>query len=87
MINYDYYAVARDIAKKLSTENLSGWSSRICDAIESGSTGTEIFMALKWNIDKLLDEDLKCSVELKKQIVELRTKLSEALKNKTRVSP
>lgn len=45
---------ARSCAEQLKTAGLSDWEKKIVNAIESGSTGGEIVMALKWNLQELL---------------------------------
>jgi gamma-glutamyl-gamma-aminobutyrate hydrolase PuuD len=54
MVNYDHYQEARELAEQLREEKLDGFADKIIGAIEAGSTGTEIFMSLRWNIENLL---------------------------------
>jgi hypothetical protein len=55
MLSFDYIAEAYAIRDALTDEYLARWRSRITDAIEAGATGTEILMALRWNLGQLLE--------------------------------
>ena len=50
---YDIYEAARHIVQELTEQGMSIWADRIEDAIASGSTGTEILMAVRWNLQEL----------------------------------
>ncbi len=54
---YDHYEVARRIAASLQSEGFSEASQSLLDAMACGSTGTEIVMALRWNLEQLLKAD------------------------------
>ena len=56
MNNYDHYKEAQSIISMLQGTSLSIYSEKLKDSMEKGSTGTEIFMALRWNIERLLKE-------------------------------
>lgn len=58
---YDHYKEAKELTEELKKENLRQYADKIIGAIEEGSTGTEIFMALRWNIKNLL-KDQKASI-------------------------
>lgn len=53
MHTFDYIAEARAISDALN-DDLADWKTRIDDAITTASTGTEILMALRWNLAELL---------------------------------
>jgi hypothetical protein len=53
MQSFDHIAEARLIQDDLASE-FPLWKLRIDDAIESGSAGTEILMAVRWNLMELL---------------------------------
>jgi hypothetical protein len=80
MEQYDYYGIAKELAKKLRDENLDGLSNEIINAMEAGSTGTEIFMALRWNVNKILTSNL-CSSRIKEFARNLYDELDKALKS------
>ena len=54
----DYYADGHEIAERLVERGHREWSERITEAIESGSTGNEILMALRWQLGNLMGADL-----------------------------
>lgn len=53
MKSFDYIAEAREIRDALE-DGLADWKVRIDEAISAGSTGTEILMAVRWNLAELL---------------------------------
>lgn len=57
MSNYDHYQEAVSIITMLRGTSLNSYGDSLQSAIDEGATGTEIFMALRWNVEKLLDED------------------------------
>ncbi|OAM87497.1 hypothetical protein OH491_21060 [Termitidicoccus mucosus] len=67
MNNFDYIAEARAIREALP-DDLSAWKSRIDDAIASGATGTEILMALRWEMNELIKTDVKISTNLAQRV-------------------
>lgn len=80
MVNYEYYTVAREIEKRLNTEGFGTWAQKLEDAIVAGGTGTEIFMALRWNL-KLIKREIKTlSIETIRLIDDLLIHLNAALK-------
>ncbi len=67
----DPYSLAHNIAQKLRAEGLQDWSERTEDAIASGSTATEILMALRWNLTKLLAAGVHLSGDVKESVAQL----------------
>lgn len=53
----DFFTELRGFAARLGSAELSVWGERLIDAIEAGSTGTEIQMAIRWNLEQLLREN------------------------------
>ena len=49
----DYYAEAREIARCLERDGLVDDARALRNAIDSGSTGTEILMALRWHLQRI----------------------------------
>jgi hypothetical protein len=50
---YDVYAAARALRDELDSSGHRDWSGEIQDAVEGGSTGTEILMRLRWVVTRL----------------------------------
>lgn len=57
MNQYNHYEEAKSIITMLSGTSLENYCELLQNSIREGSTGTEIFMALKWNIENLLNEE------------------------------
>lgn len=57
MNQYNHYEEAKSIITMLSGTSLENYCELLKNSIGEGSTGTEIFMALKWNIENLLNEE------------------------------
>lgn len=47
------YAEAREIGRCLAADGLTNEAASLIDSIEAGSTGTEILMALSWNLHRI----------------------------------
>lgn len=76
---YDHYAVARSIAARLRSEGYEEWSKKLLAAIDDGSTGTEIFMALRWQLREFLKTKPTLSPATDPLIQELLAELDKAL--------
>ena len=57
MNNYDHYQEVKSIIAMLQGTSLCSYGDKLQNAMDEGSTGSEIFMALRWNIQKLLKEE------------------------------
>jgi len=80
MANFDHYKEARERAEELRKEKLEHFANRITKAMEEGSTGTEIFMALRWNIEQLLKtQELSYPKSIKNRANRLYMELDKAL--------
>lgn len=79
MKKYDYYEKVHEISAVLAKENLPDWSEKIETAIISGSTGTEILMAVKWHLEQLKKSKVCLSPKTKLLIVELIKRIRKAL--------
>ena len=75
----DYYAESRCLADDLRAEGLGDYADALLAAIESSSTGTEILMAINWNLDRLLAAG-EGSRNLMLRAAGLRTELVKALR-------
>ena len=56
MNTYDHYQETKAIIEMLQGTSLNDYAALLQGALDEGSTGTEIFMALRWNIGNLLNE-------------------------------
>jgi hypothetical protein len=54
MNSFDYIAEAGAIRDALVGDDLSNWRTSISDAIDTGCVGSEILMAVRWNLAELL---------------------------------
>ncbi|HEV2327618.1 MAG TPA: hypothetical protein VGY56_02390 [Verrucomicrobiae bacterium] len=63
----DFYTKIREFAESLSAIGLSEWTLRLTNAIKAGSTGGEILMALRWNLQELLQNEPLLTGSLKQQ--------------------
>lgn len=54
MNSYDHYSQARELAKLLARDGAAALSEEVLDAMDIGSTGTEIFMLLRVAVKKSL---------------------------------
>jgi hypothetical protein len=81
MVNFDHYKEARELAEELRKEKIDHFANQIIKAMEEGSTGTEIFMTLRWNIEQLLKtKELSCQKRIKDKAICLYRELGNALK-------
>jgi hypothetical protein len=53
MAAFDHYAATHELIRQLTEQGAVGWARKLEDALASGSTGTEILMALRWNLKEL----------------------------------
>lgn len=53
MASLDIVTAARHCATQLGGLGLVEWSQRLLDAIQSASTGGELVMSLRWNLQEL----------------------------------
>ena len=76
---YDHFQEAQDLIKMLRNIHLHVQADDLQSAMDDGSTGNEIFMALRWNIEKLLNEK-KCTDIVLVKAKKLWEELDKALK-------
>lgn len=50
MSNFDHYAATKDLISRLDTDGFGADASKLRSAMEDGSTGTEIFMMLRFHL-------------------------------------
>ena len=75
----DYYQEARRIAEQLKCEQSPKDAQALQDAIDAGSTGSEILMALRWHLLRMDSENSSVSPETARRIRELAVAISAAL--------
>lgn len=63
----DFYKNIREFTGQLETAGFSAWASKLTDAIDAGSTGSEILMAVRWNLQELLRNEVDLPSALKLQ--------------------
>jgi hypothetical protein len=66
----DPYAEAAALIARLNAMGRTPEAARLQDAIDSGSTGTEVFMALRWHLRNMLEGNLQEDVEAKASALE-----------------
>lgn len=79
MDNTDLYLTARQIALNLRDEGEVEWATKLEDAIAFGSTSTEILMAIRWHLQQLEDNRVKCSTTTKALVISLLQRLESFL--------
>ncbi len=79
MTSFNHYVVAKKIARDLKKLGYVDWYNKVDDAIVSGSTGTEILMALRWHFKELIKSNATLPQELSDRINELNEKINESL--------
>jgi hypothetical protein len=75
----DVYTIAREIAANLRSDGTGSWATRLDEAIDAGSTGTEIFMALRWTLQQFLQCGETCQPETRCLIDNLLMRLNSQL--------
>jgi hypothetical protein len=78
MIQYDHYSQARELVKLLARDGAKAVAQEVLDAMEIGSTGTEIFMLLRVAVKKSLAQP-NLSYDTTQLARELLTHLEQAL--------
>lgn len=54
MSNFDHYAAAQELISRLESEGHAADAAKLRAAMEDGSTGTEIFMALRFHLAEIV---------------------------------
>lgn len=75
----DFYADAYEIAERLAKARELVWADTITSAIEDGATGTEILMALRFHLSRLLKSATPPDSDTRSLARSLVVDLSEAL--------
>lgn len=80
-MSIDYYAEAKAIAQILASRGLGTEAASLLDAIESGSTATEILMALRWRLSELVRAESLPDEFTANRMRKLITMLDKELRN------
>ena len=75
----DIYPAADDLVVRLRADGADHLADAVNHAIDAGSTGTEILMALRQQLEQVLKAD-EPSSQAKQLAKELRTEIDELLK-------
>jgi hypothetical protein len=77
---FDVYEATYDLGRDLASNGHTEWAARLSDAIEAGSTGTEIFMAIRWVIQQLRDEVAELSLQQRAKAEEIVAYINDSLR-------
>jgi hypothetical protein len=69
MMTFDVYAATRRLQNELASQGYSEWADRLGDAVDSGSTGSEILMAIRWTLLQIKN-DLPDARPMDREIIE-----------------
>ena len=72
----DCFSETRSLASALDAEGLSSEASALRDALDGGSTGGEILMAVRWHLQAIDHANKPFSVATKRRIRELLRELN-----------
>jgi hypothetical protein len=75
----DWVEESKTLAAELRIVGLQESEKEILEAIFSGSTGTEILMGVRWNLNKVLKEHPELSQGIQKRIREINQGITTAL--------
>ena len=75
---YDHYREAEELIKMLDVAQLQDHGDILQAAMDEGATGTEIFMGLRYNLEKLLNEQ-SCPDLIRAKAKRLWEELDKAL--------
>jgi hypothetical protein len=78
-MNRDYHQEAREIAQHLADEGHSTEARALIEAIDSGATGTEILMALRWHLQQVDMAKLAMNLGMRTKIRELIAAITAVL--------
>jgi hypothetical protein len=77
-MNSRYYREARLIEEKLSQAGCPDWALQIDDAIEAGSSASEVLVRLRSTLVQIRNQHLDLPAQLKKEIEDLTRALDDA---------
>jgi hypothetical protein len=74
-----YHTEAREIAGRLEQAGLAADARTLVDAIDAGSTGTEILMALRWQLRRIDESRSHLDADIRARIRALASAIDRAL--------
>jgi hypothetical protein len=75
----DYYAEARELATRIQREGLAAEAQALIDAMDAGSTATEILMALRWHLTEIDQANNISNLDTRRRIRDLLQGVHAAL--------
>lgn len=75
---YDHYRETEELIAMLQNTQLQSYGDALQKAMDEGATGTEIFMALHWNLERLLSEKIRLDM-IRAKAKRLSEELDKAL--------
>jgi hypothetical protein len=75
----DVYGESKQLAEALRVRGEPEAAQRVDDAIDGGSTSSEILFGLRWEFDRLLDRGAGGDAKLAAWIADLRNAVEKAL--------
>ena len=76
---YDCYGEARRVSATMRDEGFGPDAQALEDAIAAGFTSSEILMALRWHLDRILEAKPDGSSTLRRSAKDLRNRIDAAL--------
>lgn len=77
---FDFYEEARHIANALRSMGRKKWADAIVEKIEAGSTSTEIWMGVRWVVQKCLKSRKNEMEDINKRMLALVSRIDGILK-------
>jgi hypothetical protein len=78
-MNKNWIKESKIVATDLKIAGYEDEPRRIMDAIESGSTGGEILMALRWTLEEIVKVNPSIKSDIKRRIKEITKGITNAL--------
>jgi hypothetical protein len=75
----DLYASLRTVVAALADAGFSAQAEQVSDAMRAGATPTEVLMAARWSLGRMLAEVPTLPAPLRDDVEDLHTKLSDLL--------
>jgi hypothetical protein len=75
----DYIKETEEIIAQLKLQKKDDEAIRLSDALNNGSTGTEIAMSLRWVMNEVLNKSIGVSLESQKRMRNIVTQLASFL--------
>jgi hypothetical protein len=82
VVSIDKYPLYKSVVKlisKLREVGLSEWAKRLDDSMKSGSTGSEIYAEIRWNLLQIESASLPITPEIAKMIKEVCNEINKEI--------